>query len=31
MLISMWNSLSGIIKQKSIIQEEKNKNFMKNK
>ncbi len=31
MLVSMWNSLSGIIKQKSIIQEEKNKNFMKNK
>ncbi len=30
-LISMSNSLSWIIRQKSIIQEEKNKNFMKNK
>lgn len=30
-LISMWNSLSWIIKQKLIIQEEKNKSFMKNK
>ena len=29
MLISMWNSLSGIIKQKEVLEEERNKSYIK--
>ncbi len=29
MLISMWNSLSGIIKQKEVLEEEKNKSYIR--